>query len=124
MKIFKTANFEKLEKCKGKDFDEMKYNPAAVCSENIDKEEEPAKWRRCVEHVKEKQTSSETEEIKEAKKEEKWMQDAVKEPGSFTEYCGGKVTEECISKGKKSPNKKTRQRANLADTFRNISKKK
>lgn len=60
---------------------------------------------------------------KKKKKDDKWMQDAVKEPGSFTDYCGGDVTEECISRGKKSPNKKTRQRANLADTFRSVSKK-
>lgn len=60
---------------------------------------------------------------KEAKKE-KWLQDAsekMKEKGTegtFTEYCGGKVTQECIEKGKNSPNTKTRQRANFADNAR------
>jgi hypothetical protein len=60
----------------------------------------------------------------EAKKKERWMQDAVKKPGAFTEYCGGEVTEECIQRGKKSPDTKTKQRANLADTFRDQAKKK
>lgn len=34
--------------------------------------------------------------------------------GSFTRYCGGKVTEECIRKGKHSSNPTTRKRANFA----------
>jgi len=55
-------------------------------------------------------------------KKEKWIPKNMDE-GSFTEYCGGKVTEECIERGKNSPNKKTKQRANLADTFRHMNKK-
>ena len=42
--------------------------------------------------------------------------------GTFTEYCGGNVTDECIEKGKNSPNTKTRQRANMADKFRKAKK--
>jgi hypothetical protein len=38
--------------------------------------------------------------------------------GKFTEYCGGKVTQECINKGKKSKNPKTRKRANFAAAAR------
>lgn len=34
--------------------------------------------------------------------------------GKFTDYCGGKVTEECIRKGKNSSNPTTRKRANFA----------
>ena len=34
--------------------------------------------------------------------------------GSFTRYCKGKVTEECIRKGKNSSNPTTRKRANFA----------
>lgn len=34
--------------------------------------------------------------------------------GSFTRYCNGKVTEECIRKGKNSSNPTTRKRANFA----------
>lgn len=34
--------------------------------------------------------------------------------GKFTEYCGGKVTQECIDKGKKSRDPKIRKRANFA----------
>lgn len=34
--------------------------------------------------------------------------------GSFTRFCNGKVTEECIRKGKNSSNPTTRKRANFA----------
>lgn len=37
-----------------------------------------------------------------------------KNRGSFTRYCNGKVTEECIRKGKNSSNPTTRKRANFA----------
>jgi len=57
------------------------------------------------------------------KEAKKWMSDAVKDKGSFTDYCGGKVTQECIDKGKKSPDTKTKRRANLAETFRSEGKK-
>lgn len=61
--------------------------------------------------------------VVESKKKEKWIPKDMDE-GSFTEYCGGNVTEECIQKGKNSSDKKTKQRANLADTFRNMNKNK
>lgn len=35
--------------------------------------------------------------------------------GKFTEYCGGKVTSECIDKGKNSKNSLTRKRATFAE---------
>jgi hypothetical protein len=38
--------------------------------------------------------------------------------GSFTSYCGGKVTEECIRRGKNSPNPLTRKRATFAGASR------
>jgi hypothetical protein len=41
-----------------------------------------------------------------------------KNRGKFTEYCGGKVTEECIRKGKNSPNPLTRKRAAFAGASR------
>lgn len=41
-----------------------------------------------------------------------------KNRGKFTEYCGGKVTEECIRKGKNSSNPTTRKRATFADNAR------
>jgi hypothetical protein len=41
-----------------------------------------------------------------------------KNHGKFTEYCGGKVTEECIRKGKNSPNPLTRKRAAFAGASR------
>lgn len=65
---------------------------------------------------------------KTAKKDDKWMQHAEEKmeekgtKGTFTEYCGGKVTEECIEEGKKSPNSKTRQRANFADNVKKSEK--
>lgn len=43
--------------------------------------------------------------------------------GSFTKYCGGKVTDECIERGLNSPNPLTRKRAALAKSFRSIAKK-
>ena len=41
-----------------------------------------------------------------------------KNRGKFTEYCGGKVTEECIARGKRSKNPLTRRRANFASVSR------
>lgn len=41
-----------------------------------------------------------------------------KNRGKFTEYCGGKVTEECIAKGKNSKDPKIRKRATFAANAR------
>ena len=41
-----------------------------------------------------------------------------KNKGSFTRYCGGNVTEECIRKGKASPNPATRKKATFAANVR------
>lgn len=41
-----------------------------------------------------------------------------KNRGKFTEYCGGKVTQECIDKAKKSKNPTLRKRATFADNVR------
>lgn len=38
--------------------------------------------------------------------------------GSFTEYCGGQVTEECISRGKNSPSAAIRKKATFAKNAR------
>lgn len=38
--------------------------------------------------------------------------------GKFTEYCGGKVTEECIRRGKKSPDPQIRKQATFAKNAR------
>ena len=38
--------------------------------------------------------------------------------GKFTEYCGGKVTQECINRGKNSPDPKIRKRATFAQNSR------
>jgi len=38
--------------------------------------------------------------------------------GKFTDYCGGKVTSECISRGKNSPDPKIRKRATFAANAR------
>lgn len=43
-----------------------------------------------------------------------------KNRGKFTEYCGGKVTEECIRRGKNSPNPTIRKRATFADNVRHF----
>lgn len=38
--------------------------------------------------------------------------------GKFTEYCGGNVTQECIQRGKNSPDPKIRKRATFASNAR------
>jgi len=38
--------------------------------------------------------------------------------GKFTDYCGGKVTQECITKGKNSPSATIRKRATFAANAR------
>ena len=43
-----------------------------------------------------------------------------KNRGKFTEYCGGKVTQECIAKGKKSKDPKIRKRATFAQNVRSF----
>lgn len=45
-----------------------------------------------------------------------------KNRGSFTEWCGGKVTQECINKGKNSNNPKIRKKATFADNARHWNK--
>lgn len=46
-----------------------------------------------------------------------------KNRGKFTEYCDGKVTNECIQCAKKSGNKKLVKRAVFAENARKWSKK-
>lgn len=46
-----------------------------------------------------------------------------KNRGKFTEYCDGKVTQECIDKAKKSKNPTLRKRAIFAQNSRSWSKK-
>lgn len=41
-----------------------------------------------------------------------------KNRGKFTEYCGGKVTSECIARGKNSSNPAIRKRATFAANAR------
>ena len=43
--------------------------------------------------------------------------------GSFTKWCGGNVTEECIQRGKNSPNQKIRKKAIFADNARHFKHK-
>ena len=40
--------------------------------------------------------------------------------GSFTKWCGGNVTNECIQKGKNSSNPKIRKKATFADNARHF----
>ena len=46
-----------------------------------------------------------------------------KNRGKFTEYCGGKVTSECIARGKASSNPAIRKRATFAANARRWHKK-
>lgn len=43
-----------------------------------------------------------------------------KNRGKFTDYCGGKVTDECIQKGKNSSNPTIRKRAIFAENARHF----
>lgn len=45
-----------------------------------------------------------------------------KNRGKFTQYCGGNVTEECIRRGKNSPNATIRKRATFAQNSRRWDK--
>jgi hypothetical protein len=60
-------------------------------------------------------------------KKKKWIQEAIKKPGAFTEWCKRRgysgVTKECIEEGKRSSNSTTRRRAYLAETLSKLSKK-
>ena len=47
-----------------------------------------------------------------------------KNKGKFTSYCGGKVTNECIQKGKNSSNPAIRKRATFADNARHFKHEK
>jgi hypothetical protein len=62
------------------------------------------------------------------KQNNKWIQNAVKKPGSFDAYCKrqGKngATAACISKGLHSKNATTKKRAKLAKTLEGFNKKK
>lgn len=46
-----------------------------------------------------------------------------KNKGKFTSWCGGKVTDECIKRGKNSSNPVIRKRATFAANARTWSKK-
>ena len=46
-----------------------------------------------------------------------------KNRGKFTKYCHGKVTDECIQKGKNSSNPAIRKRATFADNARHFKHK-
>lgn len=46
-----------------------------------------------------------------------------KNRGSFTKWCGGNVTDECIRRGKNSPNPKIRKKATFADNARHFKHK-
>jgi hypothetical protein len=60
-------------------------------------------------------------------KKKKWIQGAIKNRGSFSEWCKRQgyegATKECIEKGKRSSNPTTRRRAHLAETLKRLSKK-
>ena len=63
-----------------------------------------------------------------AKKAKKnWIQSAIKNPGSFTEWCKRRgykgVTSECIAEGLKSKDPTTRRRAALAKTLKGMAKR-
>ena len=64
--------------------------------------------------------------IKKAK-DKKWIQNAIKHPGAFTEWCKKRgysgVTEACIQEGLRSKNPTIRRRAILARTLKRLAKR-
>ncbi len=61
--------------------------------------------------------------LNEAKKKKKWIQKVDMKKGAFTDYCGGKVTQDCIDKAMKSDDAHVVHMATLAQNLRKISKK-
>ena len=60
------------------------------------------------------------DKIIEAFKKGHKIQIKKKNRGSFTRWCGGNVTEECIRRGKNSPNPAIRKKATFADNARHF----
>lgn len=54
----------------------------------------------------------------------KWIQKVDMKKGAFTDYCGGKVTQDCIDKAMKSDDAHVVHMATLAQNLRKIAKKK
>ena len=58
------------------------------------------------------------------KKNDKWIQNAIKKKGAFTSFCKRKgfkkVTLACINLGLKSKNPLTKKRARLAKTLKDL----
>ena len=107
MRIIETNNYHEITAkkkftYKGKSYD---TNPFAVCNKSISKKDDPAKWERCVHHVKDNSKTAGID-IKPSHK------------GDFTSYCGGTVTEECIRKGLASDDPHVVQMANFARNAR------
>jgi hypothetical protein len=79
MKEIKTDNFKKLASDK-------EYNPWAVCNKSTGgKKEDPDKFERCVQHVKEQNRESEIDETKDAVRPTKY-------------YRNDKITDEDFSR--------------------------
>ncbi|MGQ9846829.1 MAG: hypothetical protein ACUVQP_04915 [Bacteroidales bacterium] len=57
--------------------------------------------------------------------DKKWIQKAIKNKGAFTRYAKehNLTLSEAIARGKKSPNPTIKKRAVLAETLRNLAKK-
>jgi len=64
-----------------------------------------------------------------AKKKKSWIQEARARMerkgtvGAFTKYCGGKVTQACIERAKRSGNPTLKKRAIFAENMRKIAKR-
>jgi len=94
-----------------------KVNPFAVCNTTAPKDEGEERHERCVKEVKKKsKTSSFNSESKKS-----GINIKPSHKGKFTEYCGGKVTEECIQRGLKSKDPDIVKEANFARNARKWS---
>lgn len=126
----------KLKKIR--DYLEQKLNEIVV--EDADDKRPPKEWwDNCYATIKEKNPKYNDEQIRGTcgkiyhkmgvrEKIGDFMDDledilpseTVKEPGSFREYCGGEVTDECIERGLNSDNKSIQAKAKLAKAFKTM----
>jgi hypothetical protein len=90
MELPKPKQASKRTKKAKKDDEDWEYNPWAVCTESVGREDKE-KYEECVRQVKKKQKkkSSKNTKLKKKAKEDRWMQDAVDEEdeGKFTSWC-------------------------------------
>jgi hypothetical protein len=139
MNVIRTESFTKLAKEWPESY-EKPYNSWAVCSKNIDRKKDKAKWNRCVKHVRDenvkdkKESSVEIFDLKTAaqpcpceklasKPKTKWIPGDLK-AGSYTRWCKERgfdsCNEGCYDAAMKSDDARIRGKAQF---WKNVSKR-